>query len=70
MCIYIHILNNNSNNIYIHYIYIYYNEWIRGMEQRYGTEVWDGSFKQVWDRGVERGMEQRHGTDPAPDLIT
>ena len=35
------------------------------MEHRYGTEVWNGSFKQVWNRG----MEQRHGTDPVPDPI-
>ena len=24
------------------------------MEQRYGTEVWNGSFKEVWNGGMER----------------
>ena len=43
------------NCIYI-YIYncIYNNVWIRGVEQRYGTEVWNGSFKEVWNGGMER----------------
>ena len=39
--------------------------WIRGMEQRYGTEVWNGSFKQVWNGGMERG----YGTGVVPDLV-
>ena len=25
------------------------------MDQRYGTEVWNGSFKEVWNGGMERG---------------
>ena len=25
------------------------NIWIKGMDQRYGAEVWNGSFKQVWN---------------------
>ena len=25
------------------------------MNQRYGTEVWNGSFKEVWNGGMERG---------------
>ena len=33
------------------------------MDQRYGTEVWNGSFKQVWNGGMERG----YGT--GPDLV-
>ena len=24
------------------------------MDQRYGTEVWNGSFKEVWNGGMER----------------
>ena len=25
------------------------------MDQRYKTEVWNGSFKEVWNGGMERG---------------
>ena len=35
------------------------------MEQSYGTEVWNGSFKQVWNGGMERG----YGTGVVPDLV-
>ena len=35
------------------------------MEQRYGTEVWNGSFKEVWNGGMERG----YGTGVVPDLV-
>ena len=48
------------------------------MDQRYGTEVWNGSFKQVWNGGMERGygtgvwnrgMEPGYGTGVVPDLV-
>ena len=35
------------------------------MDQRYGTEVWNGSFKEVWNRGMER----RYGTGVVPELV-
>ena len=35
------------------------------MDQRYGTEVWNGSLKQVWNGGMERG----YGTGVVPDLV-
>ena len=54
-------------NIYIYisvfvYIYIYHNVWIRGMEQRYGTDpsnrygtgVWNGGMERVWSRTLFR----------------
>ena len=34
------------------------------MDQRYGTEVWNGSFKEVWNGGMERG----YGTGVVPEL--
>ena len=51
--------------IVIIYNYIYNNVWIRDMEQRYGTEVWNGSFKEVWNGGMERG----YGTGVVPELV-
>ena len=41
---------------------LYYNVWIRGMEQRYGTDpsrrygtgVWNGGMEQVWSRSLFR----------------
>ena len=35
------------------------------MDQRYGTEVWNGSFKEVWNGGMERG----YGTGVVPELV-
>ena len=35
------------------------------MDQRYGTEVWNGSFKEVWNGGMERG----YGTGVVPKLV-
>ena len=35
------------------------------MNQRYGTEVWNGSFKEVWNGGMERG----YGTGVVPELV-
>ena len=35
------------------------------MDQRYGTEVWNGSFKGVWNGGMERG----YGTGVVPELV-
>ena len=34
------------------------------MDQRYGTEAWNGSFKQVWNGCMERGFP-----DLVPDLL-
>ena len=49
--------------IYV-YIYIHNNVWIRGMEQRYGTdpsnrygtEVWNGGMERVWSRTLFRTL--------------
>ena len=57
-CIYI----NTYIYIYNTYIYIYHNGWIRGMEQRYGTDpsrrygtgVWNGGMERVWSRSLFR----------------
>ena len=43
-------------------VYIYIDTYV---EQRYGTEVWNGSVKQVWNGGMER----RYGTAVVPDHV-
>ena len=35
------------------------------MNHRYGTEVWNGSFKEVRNGGMERG----YGTGVVPELV-
>ena len=49
--------------VYVYvYIYIDHNVWIRGMEQRYGTDpsnrygtgVWNGDMERVWSRTLFR----------------
>ena len=35
----------------------------------YGSEVWNGSFKQVWNGGMERGYGMGVVPDLVPDLI-
>ena len=50
--------------IYNKLIYIYVTKSQR-MDQRYGAKVWNGSFKQVWNGGMERG----YGTGVVPDLV-
>ena len=47
----------------------YHEVWIGGMEERYGREVWNGSFKQVWNGDMERGTEPGYGTGVAADLV-
>ena len=44
--------------MYIIYIYTY------RMDQRYGTEVWNGSFKHVWNGGMERRVWNGWGPGP------
>ena len=39
------------------------------MEQRYGTEVWNGSFKEVWNGGMERVYGTGVVPELAPDLL-
>ena len=35
--------------------FIYNNVWIRGMEQRYGTDVWNRGMERILQGGMERG---------------
>ena len=60
--IYIH---NYIIYIYIHNYIIYIYIYTLRMDQRYGTKVWNGSFKEVWNRGMERG----YGTGVVPELV-
>ena len=54
--------------IYIYYVFIcismYYNVWIRGMEQRYGMDTSNRYGTGVWNGGMERG----YGTGVVPEL--
>ena len=44
-----------------------FNVWNRS---NYGTKVWAGSFKQVWNGGMEQGYGTGVVLDLAPGLIS
>ena len=69
ICIYMYICIYTYMCIYIH-ICIYICMYVSSrMDQRYGIEVWNGSFKQVWNGDMERGYGKGVVPDLVPDLL-